>query len=71
MLKDSLFCHCTFTKGTYHRQFGKSVRFPIFRLKVEILSSFKQNFLTPHIHITESKFGKYFIPWKEFTRSAW
>ena len=24
--------HCTFTKGTYHRQFGKWPRFPLFRL---------------------------------------
>ena len=33
MLTDLFFCHCTSTEGTFHCQFGKCARFPIFRFK--------------------------------------
>ena len=49
MLTDSFFCYCTSTEGTYITamgQFGKCARFPIFRLKANILSSFQTNVLS-------------------------
>ena len=71
---DSFFCHCTSTEGTYHRQFEKCVRFPIFRFQTKLLSSFQTKcFKCSHkkIHVTESNWGKYLEPRKEITRFAW
>ena len=74
MLTDSFFCHSTSTEGTYHHQFGKCVRFPIFRLQAKILSSFQtKRFQCPFekIHSTEYNLGKYLETRKELTRYAW
>ena len=73
MLTNWFFCHCTSTEVTNHRQFGKRVRYPIFRLRRKILSFlFKQKVLIfENINISKSIFGNYLEPRKERKRITW
>ena len=50
MLKDSLFCHCTSTEATYHRQFGKyAPDAQSFSYRRKYYHLFKQNVVSAHI----------------------
>ena len=53
-----IFCYCTSTEGTNHRQFGKCARFTMFRswAKVLLFLSNKtcQVLIFENIHITKS-----------------
>ena len=64
-----VFCHCTSTEGTYHRQFGKCTLFPIFRLWTKILSFQKLILKNTYywILIYYLIFGKYLEPRKELS----
>ena len=55
MLTYSFFCYCTSTKGTYHRQFWKCVRFSMFRswAKILLFLSNKTFQVLENIHITK------------------